>query len=360
MSWSDWLWGPSKENGTSKVGSQDPVASLDSNLRKYLEQETPKSTSKSTHQEPERPSYTDQLAATTQRSSPVTADSERPVVPRESLYQDGRYAHLWKTYRPLAEVENEYKTPQDKLQDIVDTYKERKAAISKAALENCAVEQIAITQCYLHGSWSDAMTMCRTQNRALERCYTTQAKLMKSLGYLNANERSRDEEERIQMHADTLYQRMLEQEKRVEELKKQGVEVQTEQQMEPISETQETLRKGGIADALRVRMKAAGLAEQTQVGVREDGRPMTFEDLSPERQAVVLERLKDKSPEERALEIRAISGEMAANEDYLKKIIPVYEEERRQREQRRRQGRETIGDKIKTTWGWDGPQRKQD
>lgn len=358
MSWSDWLWGSSKEDGSSKIRSQDPVGSLDPNLRKYLEQETPKPTSKPVSQDAGRPSYTDQLAAATLQPSQDTTNSEKPIVPRESLFQDGRYAHLWKTYRPLSEVENEYKSPQDKLQDIVDTYKERKAAISKASLENCSLEQIAVTECYLHGSWSDTMTMCRTQNRALERCYTTQAKFLKALGYLSGGERSLEVEERIQMHADTLYHRMLEEEKRVKELKKQGVEVKSVETTEMLSETQEKLRKGGFADALKVRMKAMGLAEQTQVGVREDGKPMKFEDLSPERQAVFLERIKDKSPEERALEIQAISGEMAASEDYLKKILPVYEQERREREQRREEGRETIGDKIKTAWGWDGPRKK--
>ncbi|KAF2231188.1 hypothetical protein EV356DRAFT_452528 [Viridothelium virens] len=364
MSWSDWLWGSSKEKGRSSVGSQDPVGSLDPNLRKYLERETPKTVSKPNNQESERPSYTDQLSAPSKASSNSTntastqpSDSDKPHVPPESLFQDGRYAHLWKTYRPQAELENSVKTPQEKVQDIVDTYKIRKVAISKAALENCANEQIAVTECYLHGSWSDVSTMCRTQNRAMDRCYTTQGKFLRALGYLSGVERSADEEERIQMHADTLYHRMMEQERRDEERKKAGEEVQSAVSTGPVEEAQESLSKGGFADALKVRMKAIGIAEQTQVGTRENGMPLTFKDLSAEKQAVVLERLKDKSPEEKALEVQAISAEMAASEGYLKRILPVYEEERRQREERREQGRETLGDRIKSAWGWDGPRR---
>ena len=366
MSWSDWLWGSSKANGSSSVGAQDPVRSLDPSLRKYLEKETPKPISRPSQQETERPSYTDQLTGATQRRArPVTSqpneatDIDQPIVPSESLYQDGRYAHLWQNYRPQGEIENAHKSPQEKLQDIVDTYKTRKAAVQRAALENCAVENIAITDCYLHGSWADRSTMCRTQNRALERCFTMQAKFLKSLGYLSL-ERSEEDEERIQMHADTLYHRMLDEEKREEELQKQGKlveDVLSAESRGKVEETQEVLRSGGFADALKVRMKAVGMMGQTQVGTKEDGKPLTFQDLSPEKQAVFLQRLKNQTPAERALSVRAVSGELASNEDYLKKLVPVWEEDKRQREQRRAEGKETIGDRIKSAWGWDGPRK---
>ncbi|KAI9690543.1 MAG: hypothetical protein M1822_009506 [Bathelium mastoideum] len=358
MGWGDWLWGSSQnQNGSSKIGSQNPVQSLDPNLREYLEKETPKSTPKPPINEPQTPSYTSQLLGSSQ-SAPASTTDKEPLVPSESLFPDGRYANLWKTYRPQGALENANKTPQEKLQDIVDTYKERKAAISRAALENCTFEKMAITECYLHGSWMEAATMCRVQNRALDRCYTMQAKFLKALGYLSAQERSPEEEERIQMHADKLYHQMLDQERLAEEAKNESKGLEKLGSDEKISDVQETLRKGGFAEALKVRLKAEGLVEATQSSTKQGERPPSFEDMTPEKQAIVLERLKGKSPEERDIEIKAISGEMAANEGFLKQILPVYEEDRRQREQRRQEGKETMSDKVKTLLGLEGPRRK--
>ena len=59
--------------------------------------------------------------------------------------------------------------------DVLEGYKSRKAMIGKAALENCALEQAAMSDCYMHGSWMSKMTMCREENAAFTRCYTMQA-----------------------------------------------------------------------------------------------------------------------------------------------------------------------------------------
>ena len=365
MSWSDWLWGSSKgQKGASSNASQDPVQSLDPSLRGYLERETPRPSSKPVPQEAERSSHLDQLIAsdskvsnTTAPPSKATSDPEKPAVPSESLFPDGRYAHLWKTYQPLRELENANKTPQEKLQDIVDNYKERKAAISRAALENCAFEQMAITECYLRGSWMDAATMCRTQNRALERCYTMQAKFLKALGYLSAQDRSQEEEERIQMHADGLYQRMMDQERQAELAKKEGRVLHNQDLQGTTLDAQESM-KSGFTEALKARLKADGLLDRLQGSTRKDGKPLTFEDLKPETQSKVLERLKDKTPEEREVEIQAISGEIAANETFINRVLPVFEDDRKQREKRKEEGKETMGDKIKNALGVEGPRRK--
>jgi len=105
----------------------------------------------------------------------TTNPTSSSPVPSQSLYPDGRYAHLWTTYRPLAEVENETKTDQEKLLDVLDGYKQRKADIGRAALENCALEQQAITDCFKSGGVKARMTMCRQENREFERCYTLQS-----------------------------------------------------------------------------------------------------------------------------------------------------------------------------------------
>lgn len=55
--------------------------------------------------------------------------------------------------------------------EVIEGYKERKFQIQRTALENCALEQIAVDQCFKTGGWKSRMTMCRAENKAVERCY---------------------------------------------------------------------------------------------------------------------------------------------------------------------------------------------
>jgi hypothetical protein len=96
-------------------------------------------------------------------------------VPHESLYKDGRYAHLWKTYKPYAAIEAETKSDHEKLMDVLDAFKERKAQIGKAALENCALEQLDWNNCMKSGDWTSRLTMCRAEVKKFERCYMMQS-----------------------------------------------------------------------------------------------------------------------------------------------------------------------------------------
>lgn len=58
---------------------------------------------------------------------------------------------------------------------MLDGYKQRKAQIGRAAVENCVEEHMAIDDCYDNGSYARTMAMCRPENRAFERCYTMQS-----------------------------------------------------------------------------------------------------------------------------------------------------------------------------------------
>jgi hypothetical protein len=155
--------------GTDK--SSDPLSKLDPSLRDFLEKESPlkypsnqPTDSPPSNQQPRNADIT------------VTAtEPQKPVVPSASLYQDGRYAHLWKNYQPLAEIEAETATDHEKLMSVLEAYKERKEAIGKAALENCAEYQEEWVNCMKHGSWEDQMQMCRHQVRRFERCYMMQS-----------------------------------------------------------------------------------------------------------------------------------------------------------------------------------------
>lgn len=144
----------------------NPLGKLDPKLREFLEKESPVKYIPNQTTTPAR-----------RQDAPATVESraEPAAVPSASLYQDGRYAHLWKNYRPLAEVEEETSTDHDKLMAVLEGYKERKAAIARAGLENCAPQQEEWINCMKNGSWEDQLQMCRHQVRRFERCYTMQS-----------------------------------------------------------------------------------------------------------------------------------------------------------------------------------------
>lgn len=176
--------------GSSSSDESDPLGKLDPKLREFLARESP--VKYTTQQEQEQQQQQQQAKqAPTVAPVPRTTATEaskqqqtqkdeqqtdgKPVVPSASLYQDGRYAHLWKNYRPQYEIENETKTDHEKLMDVLEGFKERKAMIGKAALENCAEEQLDWSNCMKYGSWADRATMCRDTVRKFERCYNMQS-----------------------------------------------------------------------------------------------------------------------------------------------------------------------------------------
>jgi len=164
MGWFSSIFGSSNP-------SDDTLSKLDPKLREFLDKESPVKL---------------QTTATKSTSSPAPSPRQaeqkprgelsKAAVPKESQFQDGRYAHIWKNYRPLDAMEGETKTGQDQLMDVLEGYKERKHLIGKAALENCALQQEAWRKCMTgSGSWTDTLTMCSDQVREFEKCYTMQS-----------------------------------------------------------------------------------------------------------------------------------------------------------------------------------------
>ncbi|KAK5631652.1 hypothetical protein RRF57_007366 [Xylaria bambusicola] len=169
MGWWDSLW-------ASTTSADDPLRKLDPKLREFLEKESPvkyNTGNAPSAQASQQSSDARSLIPSTEHESEGERNN-KPAVPKESQFQDGRYAHLWKSYRSLAEVEAETKTDHEKLMDVLEGYKERKAQIGRAALENCALEQVDWHTCMTSPSWSERMTMCRDQVKKFERCYMTQ------------------------------------------------------------------------------------------------------------------------------------------------------------------------------------------
>ncbi|KAF4967313.1 hypothetical protein FSARC_5143 [Fusarium sarcochroum] len=297
--------------GTDK--SADPLAKLDPSLRDFLEKESPlkyptnqPTNPPSTSQEP---SHGDAMLATTQQ--------QRPTVPSESLYQDGRYAHLWKNYQPLAEIEAQTATDHEKLMSVLEAYKERKEAIGKAALENCAEYQEEWVNCMKHGSWEDQMQMCRHQVRRFERCYMMQSRFLRALGHGSVAGRSAAVEEDIQMHADSLYQRMIKHEEAVEKAKTEGL---------PVPVFQTTIPK----------------AKANAVAPTEELQQQWKEQL-------------DKLPaEERVVEEAALRADLQAKAEVAGNVQKIWDTQAEQRKQRQAEGNSTFGDYVASLFGKSG------
>jgi hypothetical protein len=338
-----WLWGSS--DNTNNGNTNDPYSKLDPALREFLEKESPlkyKDTKPKTSPAPDT-DYRAQVGldkpGLTQEKQNAEPRQNQPDVPPESLYQDGRYAHLWKTYRPESEIQTASKSDQDRMRDVFDAYSERKAAIGRAAIENCVMEQMAEKECFMHGSWSKRMTMCRDENRAFLRCYEMQSRFMKALGYLS-QPRSADEEERIQMHADKLYSQMLEREAAAELAKKEGTEVP---KMAPLIQEESTTKALGEDSAWsRVRKHAS-----------EQNVSMALSTYPPEKQEIIKDRIKNMNPQEKELELQLIAAETRAQLEYADKIKGAMEKDKEARAERRARGKETAGDQLKRLWGWD-------
>ncbi|KAE8354006.1 hypothetical protein BDV28DRAFT_132053 [Aspergillus coremiiformis] len=214
-----WFWGNA---------NQDPVKKLDPGLREYLEQEAPKkkyvpSTSVPSAHGPSKP-VDSQAHPSKQPAATEDNENSKPSVPSASLYPDGRYAHLWKTYEPPSD----YGVEVQGASRVIEKYKSRNDTVHRAAMENCALEHEDLTLCFQNGNLQkrlmSRMTMCAEQNGKFSRCFTTQAKFLKALGYAGSFEWDEEREERIQMHADTLYHEMLNYEKQVEEARAAGQE----------------------------------------------------------------------------------------------------------------------------------------
>lgn len=325
-------WLPSIFGG--EKSSSDPLGKLDPKLREFLEKESPV---KYTPNQATPPPSTPQAQPKNEQliAQPI---SDQPAVPSASLYQDGRYAHLWKNYRPLSQVESESATDHDKLMNVLDGFKERKAAIGRAALENCALQQEEWVNCMKNGSWEDQLQMCRHQVRRFERCYTMQSvrcriavpytccfsyhiKLMSSwqrflraLGYGSVTGRPAQVDEDIQMHADSLYDRMLRHEETVEQAKKDGT---------PIPTFDPALPKASVPRATP----------------------------TSELEKTWKEKL-DKLPEdERVFEEAALRADLQAKSDVATNVKQLWAAQKEERETRKSEGQATLGDTFSALFG---------
>ncbi|PYI05790.1 hypothetical protein BO78DRAFT_397891 [Aspergillus sclerotiicarbonarius CBS 121057] len=310
-----WFWGASND---------DPVKKLDPDLREYLEHEAPKKYVPTTSvPSSQGPSTT--VAPQAQSSQPKTSDAEpsEPAIPSASLFPDGRYAHLWKTYKPPKEKEaSEQKTAER----VIEKYKQRGDTVHRAAMENCALEHEDLTYCFQTGTWQKRLqarvTLCSEENTKFSRCFTTQAKFLQALGYASSFEWDGEREERIQMHADKLYHEMLDYERRVDEAQKAGQEPppltslfnpQAEPQQKPVSKPGALEIPGG------------------------ETVPAGFKPSKP---------LAQLTPHERELEIRAHYAQLEQQKLYVQEASPFMKTQEDARNKRRDKAVSWFGETI--------------
>ncbi|KAK4447516.1 hypothetical protein QBC34DRAFT_329814 [Podospora aff. communis PSN243] len=298
--------------GGSSSGS-DPLGKLDPNVRKYLEKESP--VKLHPHDGEPSPSAPPQP----QKPTASSDDADLPPVPPQSLFQDGRYAHLWKTYRPLAALEAETKTDHEKLMDVLEAFKERKAKIGRTAMENCAEEQFEWMNCMKEGEWTKRAKMCSDEVRAFERCYKTQTRLLKAMGYLSSYQRPPEVDEQIQMRADKIYQDMIANEREAAKAKDEGRPVPVYM---PAIPKQEVPVDGAAA---------------MQPG--------------PEKLKEWKEILEKLPVEERAAEEEALRAEFRAKSEVAAGVQSIWDQRAKEREARKAEGKETMMDKVKDLIG---------
>lgn len=271
-----------------------------------------------------------------------------------SAFPDGRYADLWKTYRPVAETEAEAEDHTSRLRNLSQAHKARERRVEEAATENCAFEAEALAKCLFAGSATDRFTMCTAASRAKTGCIEMQTKFLHALGFVATADQSSDVQDRVQIHADLMYRRMLEHEREIEEAVKAGMEVPDLKPVMSKENVQEVLRRV-YNDPKSVATATATVDSETVV-------PVSFEaviEQNPAQKTAYQTAIKGKTAEEVALIQREIEGQARFQIDEALNLKAVLDQERVEREKRAAQGQSGIGDYLKSWTGFNPPPKQE-
>ncbi|KAF4549683.1 Hypothetical protein D9617_20g027390 [Elsinoe fawcettii] len=333
-----WLW-DSKPSG-------DTYDALDAKTKALLDNEAPKPVPSSpspprSQAPPSTPSYGERVGLANPLAQPVSQSSNTQnessdslSVPPQSLYQDGRYAHLWKSYTPSTAAPSSTQS-QDQLTSLLTSYSSRRAAVSRAALENCVEEHIAENECFSSGSLSQKMRGCRDESRRFSKCYTLQARFLKAMGYMDLR---LDEDgngdmrrEQMQARADGIWQEVVRREDEEAKAKKEG-------------------RKRPVFGELEVPWRTGEKVERVKSSEERQEEMLRW--FKEERREAMKEELKKLPEGERELELRLRVAEAKADAGYGEAVAGFFEKEKEDRRMRKEQGRTTLGDWLKWMGGW--------
>ncbi|KAI5803761.1 hypothetical protein EDC01DRAFT_644528 [Geopyxis carbonaria] len=233
-----WFWNSTPTAGTPPADTpptdtkpaakeKDHFSHLSPAVRSLLESEAPiKPSTAATRGLPPTPP----AAPTIAHGTLPTPDSPHPPAqpsfdPTSYSAYGTKYADLWAQYVPQSHIEAAARTPQQAVADVYHSYKDRKAAVGRAALENCVFENEALHRCY--GKTLLGLTGCAEEGKRLDRCFRGQQDFLKALGYMGVPGRSEEEEEKVQMRADAMWQEQVRREEGIEEEAKKRLEEKT-------------------------------------------------------------------------------------------------------------------------------------
>jgi hypothetical protein len=335
-----WLWGSSSSN--------DSIGSLDPSLQKVLKSQEARPSS--LPQSEKQITYTEQLRQSGDLPLPKAPEApqaqERSKVPAQSLYQDGRYAYLWKNYEPQHMVESRGETEMDKLKRLDDDNEDRKVKLAKAALENCVFEQLAELDCLKNGGVHRKLTMCRPEKKTFNRCYEMQGKFLKALGYWEAigDENRADA---LQMHSDKLWQRLQEQEAAVQAARDAG---------EPLPQFESILSPSNV-QAIGGKLPRPPEQRQQQssssVAANTTDPKYPFPSVPQELRETFDKRIKDMAQDEAKIEEAVFLAETEQKRRVVLEGAGYLRAEGEARRKRFEAGEASIGDRIKRLTNWD-------
>ncbi|PNS21844.1 Cytokinesis protein sepA [Sphaceloma murrayae] len=255
--------------------------------------------------------------------TPATTQSA-PSAPPQSLYPDGRYAHLWATYRPPSDASTGTAS-QDQLTNILSSYSTRRAEVSRAALENCVEEHIAENECFASGTLMKKMKGCREESTTFSRCYTLQARFLKAMGYMDLeidrDGRGEERREGMRARADEIWGEV----RRREKAEKEG--------------------RGREEGPLRVGWVEVEGGEEERV-------EKLLSWFKEDKRNEIREQIRKLRPSQRELELELRIAEAKADAGYGVEVGKYFEQEREDRRARQKKGQSTLGDWLKWMGGW--------
>lgn len=259
-----------------------------------------------------------------------------------SLYPDGRYAHLWRTYQSPSSLFTSDPTTQarDDVSAAIATFRARKSDVGAAALGNCIMERLAEDECFSSGTLMRKLGGCRPESRAFSRCFELQARLLRGLGYMSHQPGLQGDEvrERMRMRADEIWTEVRRREGEVERAKQEGM-------VEPVFPPLRHLGREWIKKT----------EEQKEVEARRWDRETEEAVLgrfNEAMQAALRERIKGLPAHERELEVKLELAEAESHLEYGKLVADYYRVEAEERRARKAQGQSTLGDWLKGFGNW--------
>ena len=145
------------------------------------------------------------------------------------------------------------------------------------------------------------------------------------------------------MHADTLYHRMLDQEKAQKEAEEAGLPIP---QFPPMLQKPRSAASAPPPVPASVEPKAAA---QTRRPAEEMAQ---MDHLTPEARAELKKRMKDQPEVVRELEEKAMLAEAESDVSVAKRVSALQSSGMEKRKERREKGEATLGDTVSGWFGW--------